>query len=172
MAMSEVPVKPKYETRRLAINVIEDFYEANVMLPPLYFHINPQNFQISYSKKIHRYQTFNAYVEEYWGDEMDTITCSGSTGAFISKDFGLDTINRATTAPYFKFQDVLDVYRNNGCIYGSDGRVIRKGKIVMFFDPGTYFGYFESFSYTEDSSSPFRFTFSFSFKVQKSYTGV
>jgi len=39
-----IPVAPKYETRRLAINIIEDFYEPTVMLPPLYFHINPQNF--------------------------------------------------------------------------------------------------------------------------------
>ena len=167
-----IPTAPKFETRRLSINIIEDFYEPTVMLPAIYFHINPQNFNIAYAKKIHRYQTFNAYVEEYWGDELDTITCDGSTGAFISTELGLDTLNRAKTDPYFKFQDILDAYRNNGNIYNDKGRVLRKGKIVMFFDPGTYFGYFENFNYTESASSPFRFTFSFTFKVQKSYTGI
>lgn len=167
-----IPIKPKYETRRLAINIVEDIYSSSILLPPLYFQINPQTFNIAYAKKIHRYQTFSAYVEEYWGDELDTISCEGSTGAFISKDFGLDTIGRAKTEPYFKFQDVLDVYRNNGNVYDNRGRVIRKGKIVVFFDPGTYYGFFENFSYTENASSPFRFTFNFTFKVQKSYTGV
>jgi len=169
---TRIPVAPKFETRRLAINIIEDSYEPTVLLPPLYFHINPQNFDIAYAKKIHRYQTFTAYVEEYWGDELDTITCSGSTGAFISKDLGLDTINRSRTDPYYKFQDILDAYRNNGNIYNDEGRILRKGKIVMFFDPGTYFGYFQDFSYTEDASSPFKFNFNFTFKVQKSYTGI
>jgi len=51
-------------------------------------------------------------------------------------------------------------------------RVLRKGKVVVFFDPGTYFGYFENFTYSESGDSPFKFIFSFSFKVQKSYTGV
>lgn len=168
----KIPIAPKYETRRLAINIIEDFYNPTVILPPLYFHINPQNFDIAYSKKINRYQTFNAYVEEYWGEELDTVTCSGSTGGFISKDLGLDGINKAKTSSFFKFQDILDVYRNNGNIYNDQGRVLKKGKVVMFFDPGTYFGYFESFSYTETINNPFRFNFNFTFKVQKSYTGV
>lgn len=169
---ARIPVAPKFETRRLAINVIEDFYDPVVILPPLYFHINPQNFQIAYAKKTHRYQTFNAFVEEYWGEEMDTITCQGSTGAFIAEDIGLDTLTRTRTSPYFKFQDVLDVYRNNGNVYNDKGQVLRKGKIVIFFDPGTYFGYFENFSYTESAESPFKFVFNFSFKVQKSYTGI
>jgi len=167
-----IPIAPKYETRRLAINIIEDAYTPTVILPPLYFHINPQNFDIAYAKKIHRYQTFNAYVEEYWGEELETITCAGSTGGFISEDMGLDTLNRAKTNPYYKFQDILDIYRNNGNIYNNNGRIIKKGKVTMFFDPGTYFGYFENFSYTESADNPYRFTFNFTYKVQKSYTGI
>jgi len=170
--MPSIPLAPKYETRRLSINIIEDFYDPVVILPALYFQINPQDFQINYAKKTNRYQTFNAFVEEYWGEELDTITCSGSTGAFISEELGLDTINRTKTGSYFKFQDILDIYRNNGNVYNDSGRVLRKGKVVIFFDPGTYFGYFENFSYTESADSPFKFVFNFTFKVQKSYTGV
>ena len=167
-----IPIAPKYETRRLAINLIEDFYNPTVILPPLYFHINPQNFDIAYAKKIHRYQTFNAYVEEYWGEELETISCNGSTGGFISEELGLDTLGRAKTDPYYKFQDILDIYRNNGNIYNDQGRILKKGKLVMFFDPGTYFGFFENFSYTESADNPYKFNFNFTFKVQKSYTGI
>lgn len=169
---SKIPMGPKQETRKLSINVVEDFYNPTVILPALYFHINPNNFNIAYAKKIHRYQTFNSYVEEYWGDELDTVTCQGSTGAFISEELGLDSVGRLNTKAYLKFQDILDVYRNNGCIYNNKGRVLQKGKIIMFFDPGTYLGYFENFNYSESADSPFRFTFDFTFKVQKSYTGI
>jgi len=126
--MHNIPVAPKYETRRLALNVIEDFYNPIVLLPPLYFHINPQNFKIDYAKKIHRYQTFNSYVEEYWGEELDTITCSGSTGGFIAEDLGLDTLTRTRTKAYFKFRDILDVYRNNGNVYNEGMCIMIKGR--------------------------------------------
>ena len=42
------------------------------------------------------------------------------------------------------------------------GKVIKKGSIVLSYDMGTYFGYFENFSYTEDASKPFNFIFDFS----------
>ena len=170
--MPNIPTKPKYETRQVAINIIEDYYNPTVMLPALYFHINPQEFKMDYRKIIHRYKTFTAHVEEYWGDELDTISCDGSTGGFLTEDFGLDAINRKTSKPFFKFQDILDVYRNNGNIYNSSGQVIRKGSVVIFFDPGTYYGYFENFSYIETADNPFRFIFNFTFKVQRSYNGV
>lgn len=170
--MPEVPIRPKFVARRVAFNIVEDIFNPTILLPPLYMQINPTNFQQSFSKKIHRYQTFAAQIEEHYGDELDTITCSASTGGFILEDFGITTVNRSLTKPYFKFQDVLDVYRNNGAIYDSLGQIIKRGRVVLYFDPGTYFGYFDSFSYQEDASTPFRFTFDFSFKVEKSYTGV
>lgn len=170
--MPEIPIKPKFVARRLAFNIIEDIYNPTVVLPPLYMHINPNNMKQSFQKKINRYQTFAAQVEEHYGDELDTISCSASTGGFILEDFGLTTMDRSMTKPYFKFQDVLDVYRNNGAIYDKLGQIIKKGVVVMFFDPGTYYGYFESFNFAEDATTPYRFTFEFTFKVEKSYTGV
>lgn len=170
--MPEVPIKPKFVARRLAFNIIEDIWNPTLILPPLYMQVNPSNFSQSFQKKINRYQTFAAQIEEHYGDELDSISCSASTGGFILEDFGLTTMDRTFTKAYFKFQDVIDVYRNNGAIYDSLGQVIKKGYIVLYLDPGTYYGYFESFNYTEDASMPFRFTFDFSFKVEKSYTGV
>ena len=167
-----IPLKPKIVVRNVAFNVVEDILHPTIILPPLYMQINPQTLNQTFQKKINRTQTFGANVEEHWGDELDSISCSNSTGGFISEDFGLTTEKRSETLPYFKFQSVLDVYRNNGGIYDSLGRIIKKGQIVLYFNPGTYYGYFENFTYTEDASMPFRFVFDFTFKVEKSYTGV
>jgi len=167
-----IPVSPKFETRRMAINIVDNLANPTVLLPPLYLHINPASLQMSFTKKINRTQTFSAFVEEYWGEELDSLSCSGSTGGFMHEDLGLTTIERNKTAPFFKFQDILDIYRNNGNVYDDKGRVIQKGNIVISFYPDTWLGYFESFTYQEDATSPFRFTFDFVFKVEKSYTGV
>lgn len=169
--MPRIPLKPKGETRRLALNIVEDLTNPIVILPPLYMHINPNNFKEAFAKKINRYQTFDSFVEEYWGEELDTISCDGSTGAFMSENVGLTNIYKAYTTPYFKFQDILDIYKNNGSTYDEKGRVVKRGYIKMYFHPNTYYGFFETFEYVEDASIPFRYNFNFSFKVEKSYTG-
>jgi len=169
--MAKIPVAPTFSpTRRMSINIVDDFINPTILVPPLYLHINPQNMQTTYTKKINRTQTFDSYVEEYWGEELDVVTCSNSTGGFISEAFGLTTINRSYTDSFFKFQDVLDAYRNNGNTYDDKGRIIRKGTVILTYHPSIYFGYFESFDYTEDSGIPFRFSFNFTYKVEKDYT--
>ena len=170
--MPSIPVAPKFIGRRVAFNIIEDALNPTAYLPPLYMQYNPNTMNFNYQKIITRYQTFTAHVEEHWGEELDNLTGGGSTGGFILEDFGLTTQYRTNTLPYFKFQDLLDVYRNNGNIYDSDGRIVRKGSILLSYDEGTYFGYFDNFNYTEDANNPFRFTFDFSFKIQNDYVGI
>jgi hypothetical protein len=176
--MIKVPIAPKGEKRRVSFNVIEDLGIPNpgVILPPLYMQYNPQSWNQTFKKITTRYQTFSAYVEEYWGDDLDTISASATTGGFILDDQrsigGYTTYNRRDTQSFQKFQDTMDVYANNGNTYDSQGRVIKKGSIIIFYDPGTYIGYFENFNYTEDANNPYRFTFDFTFKVTKSFTGI
>ena len=171
--MSNIPLAPtKFAARRVTINVVDDYINPTIVVPPLYLQINPSTFQMNYAKKINRTQTFAAYVEEYWGEDLDSITANNSTGGFISESDGITTINRTVTTPYFKFQDVLDVYRNNGNIYDNKGRVVKRGGVIIFNHPGVYLGFFENFDYTEDATSPYRFTFNFNFRVEKSYTSV
>ena len=164
---------PKGETRRVAFNIISDLGipDPLVVLPPLYMQHNPQTWSQSFKKIITRYSTFSAFVEEHWGDELDTITASATTGGFIHEDTGYDTVNRSKTKPFHKFQDILDIYKNNGNQYNNLGQVVKKGSIVVFFDPGTYIGHFENFNYVEDASNPYIFKFDFTFKVRKSFTG-
>ena len=91
---------------------------------------------------------------------------------FVSEEDGYTNFNKTNTKSFFKFKDILDIYRNNGNTFSNTGRVIKKGSIVVFFDPGTYLGYFESFNWVEDANNPFRFTFDFTFKVKQSFTGI
>ena len=88
------------------------------------------------------------------------------------EDVGLSAIYRSYSKPYFKFQDMLDVYRNNGNIYDDTGRVVQRGQVMMNFDGGTYFGFFESFNYTEDAEKPNKFSFDFIYKAERSFTGI
>jgi len=166
---------PNFIAQRVYFNVITDLLNPNMIVPPLYMQINPHTFNQSFQKKIHRYTTFIAFIEEYWGDELDTISCSNSTGGFVLEpEDGIDHLtvcDRTKTISYFKFQDILDLYRNNGNVYDSTGRIVKKGNILLSFDVGVYYGYFENFNYTEDAESPYKFNFDFVFKVEKSYIG-
>jgi hypothetical protein len=170
--MARIPLEPAFEARRVYFNIIEDFFNPVEILPPLYMQHNPNSWTQTFKKKIHRYQTIAAQVEEHWGDELDTITASAVTGSFYLETEGLTTVNRSLTQPFFKFQDILDIYRNNGNTYDEIGRVIKKGNILISYDEGTYLGYFESFNYLEDANVPFTFSFDFIFKVERSYVSI
>jgi hypothetical protein len=154
----KIDTNPTYAgTRQIAFNIVEDSLNPTAYIPPLYMQVNPESFKTAYRKLINRYQTFAAFVEEYWGDELDTVSCNASTGGFVLEDVGLSTLGRSYTKSFYNFQDILDVYRNNGNVYSNDGRVLRKGDVIIYFDECTYFGLFESFNYTEDAEKPFRF---------------
>ena len=169
--MPNIPVSPRFTARQLSFTIIDDILNPSNSIPPLYMQVNPSTFSMSYQKKINRYQTFDAYIEEYWGEELDTVSCNGSTGGFILEDLGLNTKYRTQTKPYFKFQDLVDIYRNNGDTYDDSGRVVKKGNVLLSFDIGSYYGYFENFNYSESGDVPFRFVFDFAFKVERSYIG-
>jgi hypothetical protein len=168
-----IPMGPKGETRRVSFNILEDLSYTNPedLLPPLYMQYNPQSWNHSYKKIITRTQTLSAYIEEYWGDELDTISANSTTGGFISEDHGYTTYFRRETKPFQKFQSILDIYNNNGNIYDAKGNIVKKGSVIMYYDEGSYIGFFESLNYSEDSLNPYRFTFDFVFKVIKSLRG-
>ena len=46
--------------------------------------INPQSLSSNLSKMIGRTQTMTAFVEDHWGEELDTITFQGFTAAFVT----------------------------------------------------------------------------------------
>lgn len=165
-------------------------------------HTNPKNISFSYEKQHEISSTLSGWVEYYWGDNITTISLEMASGAFIRPYTGLSAVTgpvsipnefnnsvsngteqpstigasiggtRRDTITYDKYLDILALFHNNGSVYDQTGRVIVQGKIKMIFDGGVWFGWFQSFSVTDDASSPYNFNVSLAMQVEREYHGV
>jgi len=134
----------------------------------------PQDIQFSHKKRIKRYLTRGGWVEEDWGDEMDRISGSGVSDAFIHGSAGVVRVCAAETPAYNEFLELLELYRNNGLKYDELGMPI-EGVGAVYEQPlenvqisyrgSAHRGYFESFTFDEDALKPFQFSWSFVFVV-------
>lgn len=133
----------------------------------LYLHVNPQSMDFSYAKIIDRTETKGGFVEQHFGEELTSISASGSTGAFVSVQDGVTLYNRRNTIAYRKIMQLKDVFKNNGAVYNDRGSVEFRGRIRIVFGGGIYDGFFTDFSFTESSEEPFNFQVNWSFSVEK-----
>lgn len=84
---------------------------------------NPDTMTINSAKMINRYNTMTRWVEEHWGDEIDTVSFSGSSFSFTAynlpdaPDTGLSIKYRDNTAAFKLFKSLVTFFRYNGCIY-------------------------------------------------------
>lgn len=86
---------------------------------------NPDSLVISSSKIINRYNTMTRWVEEHWGDDIDSINFSGSTYSFNARVTdgnysGLTSIYRNSSEAYEFLKRLMDIYRTNGYLYQED----------------------------------------------------
>ena len=163
-------------------------------------HTNPKNVSFSYEKQTEITSTLSGWVEYYWGDNPTTISLEVASGAFIRPYTGLSAVTgpvsvntkslggnergesktigasiggtRRDTITYDKYLDLLALFHNNGSVYDQTGRVILQGKIKMIFDGGVWFGWFQSFSVTDDANQPYNFNVSLAMQVEREYHGV
>jgi len=99
----------------------------NYIVTTLKLSPNPENFTVNSAKKINRYHTMTGWVEEHWGDEIDTASISGSTFSFfgVGPDaplVGLTYAWKDYTKAYQYLRQLVKLYQLNGCLYhnGSD----------------------------------------------------
>ena len=152
-------------------------------------HANPNQIEYSFEKQNSVSRTLNGWIEYYWGDNPSTISFEVASGVFIRPFSGLTATtgpvsvdgtsmganiggNRRQTITYDKYLDLLALFHNNGSIYDSIGQIVMQGKIKMTFDEGTWFGWFQSFSVTDDASSPYQFRVSLAMQVERQFYGV
>jgi hypothetical protein len=156
---------------------------------------NPDTLTVTSGKKITRSMAMTGWVEEHWGDDIDTISLSGSTFSFFTLDNGLTNEFRDQTAAYAFIKELIYYYQVNGCIYqGSDdyeasdslsvkefmynnpefvnnhprkGMMKERLYIKMYYDYLTLFGRFETFDIIEDASVPFRLKYNIIFKAER-----
>ena len=149
----------------------------------LALHINPQNFDEKFSKSKSTVQTYGGYVEWIWPDELDSVSATMSTGAFLGPESGLISggdgagalINGATsragvegrhsTIAWERQEDFLDLFRNNGVIRDGMGLPILHGNVMCMYDRGIYTGYFTTLEVKETDEKVYSFELSWEFKV-------
>jgi hypothetical protein len=92
---------------------------------------NPESLVISSSKIVNRYNTMTRWVEEHWGDDLDSINFSGSTYSFNFKlnpndpkypnqYKGLTVLGRSVSESYQFLRALINIYRINGYLYQED----------------------------------------------------
>ena len=145
----------------------------------LALYVNPSEVEERMAKTKNVVMTYGGYIEFIWPDDLDTISASGSTGGFLSPKYGMtaapsETVGtygaltgRRGTLAYERFTDFLELFRNNGVIYDSDGIPAIRGRIIMLSDRGTFSGHFTTFTVEEEEMTPFMFKLSWEFKVEK-----
>jgi hypothetical protein len=143
----------------------------------LALYVNPDSVEESMTKIKNTNMTYGGFVEFHWPDDLDSISCSGSTGGFLSPQFGYtaalskrvaftqDSGRRGTIA-YERFTDLLELFRSNGMIFDGTGTPRIRGRVIMIYDRGAFTGHFTSFDVTEDENKPFSFELSWEFKVE------
>lgn len=141
-------------------------------VPDLIMKINPQNINCSYTQLINRKRTIGGFIEEHWGEQLDTVSASGKTNQFMGPR-GLTNFERRSTDSFRNFEKLIAIFRNNGSLFHeSTGKIIAQGWVIMNYDNCIYKGYFENFNVNEIAEKPFELSYDFSFKItQEVYPG-
>lgn len=159
------------------------YFELEIKEPPpvLILAINPREMNLEFTKKVvqsrNRPSTRDsaAYILNYDFDELDVMSCSGSSAMFYS-NYGLTSFSRTNTLAYRNFRSLIEIYRNNGRNYnnrpnnntlltGGSGLIKSVGRVIIAFDDNIYRGSFDSFSVEDNETKPFNLSFNFAFTI-------
>jgi hypothetical protein len=136
-------------------------------LPDLIMKINPENLNSQYSQLINHKRTWGGFIEEHWGEQLDSLSASGKSAQFYG-ELGLTNEGRRDTDNFKAFNNFIAMYRNNGTLYDpKTGRILAQGYVTMNYDDAVYRGYFENFSLNELAKKPFELQYDISFKITK-----
>lgn len=139
-------------------------------------HVNPSEMKFTYSKVTERVQTLGGWVEQHFGEAVDSISCSASSGGFMRLYVGLSGITggpgsidlggtRRDTLAYDAYLDMMALFHHNGGLYDSRGMPVYHGQVKCSFDGGVWLGWFSEFSVEESADQPYQFKLSWGFTV-------
>lgn len=143
--------------------------------PALTMFINPANLDLSYSALINETRTLGGFIQEFWGEQLTSLSASGQTSMFYNSG-GITNRDTRISEAYQNFIRLVNIYKNNGKEYtreqnnatkANPNRISSFGKVVMIYMDKEYEGYFESFSFKETAEKPFNFDYDFAFKVTR-----
>lgn len=146
---------------------------------PVYLalHASPNQVDERMQKSKTVAMTVGGWVEWVWPDELSSVSCEASTGAFLHPTQGLTaggdvsltgaaSAGRRGTIAWERQEDFVELFRNNGMVYNSAGEPVIRGRVLMLYDRGVFAGHFSSLQVTEDEAHPFSFQLSWEFRVE------
>jgi len=86
---------------------------------PLTMLVNPKDMNFKMSKVNSSEFSRRGWITEQWGDSLDLISCSGSSGGFYTKKHGLTRKFMRGSATYQYLMSLFLVYQNNGVEFTS-----------------------------------------------------
>lgn len=138
----------------------------------LALYSNPNSLDETYNKTKNIVPTYGGFVEFIWPDDLTTISCNASTGAFVSPEVGITgnsgmgPTSRRNSAAYIIYEDFLELFRSNAMIFDGEGKPAIRGRIMMVYDRGIYLGHFTNFEVTDSVDSPFTMSLSWTFRIE------
>lgn len=143
----------------------------------LVLFVNPTSMNITYSKIVDRQQTRGGFVEGHFGEGAQKISFDMATGGFVRVYSGIvgnttGDQDRKQTLAFDNYLDILALYKNNGEIVDTKGKVVMTGIIKIYFDGFYYLGNFDSFSVTDSAEKAFQLQLNAEFTVRSEIMGL
>lgn len=181
--------RPSIDNRSQSPAVLNDAITADLVAqisamvdtPAIQLLINPQELTVQKTKLLQFSERTRAgYVLQNFGQELDVLSISGRTGAFISGassqavgSRGVQFASSRDSAAFQNLMDIFAVYANNACVYDNitgSKQPVMIGTIAIDYDGFTYVGHFNSFQYSYDEENPNGgITFEMEFKVLRTF---
>lgn len=132
-----------------------------------YFYINPNSISFSYKPKINRRRSRAGWIDEFWGEELDTLAVDAVSGGFYSDSSGYAsyTENKSTSEAFKRLEKIVKAYREAGIAFDDKNFVKDFQPVEFHFDRFIYYGFFENLTLEDTADKPFMMNFSFTFKV-------
>jgi hypothetical protein len=152
-------------------NSLEPLYEVALTLK-----VNPNSLTENMSKSKTVTPSYGGFVEFIWHDDLTSVSATQSTGGFLSPTLGMtsaqeglnpDAGSQQQTVAYERYLDFLELFRMNGMVFDGNGLPAIRGKVMMIYDRGVFYGHFSTFEVVEEDEQPFTFDLSWDFKIEK-----
>ncbi len=169
-----IGVKENFEQQsRLRREILEQIQRLE-SIPALAFTVPPKEISLKMSKILFDGNlTQGGFQIEHWGEALDVLSVSGSTGGFYSvvRQTGCGGLNhqlRRGSRAFQEFMALVTAFKNNGYVYhtlsGNGGQVNLPAALIQIqMGVHTFIGRFDEFSFTETEDKPFSLDYSFTF---------
>ena len=107
-------------------------------------YINPQNMQFSSRKEINRVRTKAGYFAQYWGEDLDTITMTGTTGSSAIE--GINVLRDVYRSEQLALAQIV---QQNPEDKRRQSLMQLAASVVMWYQGQGYRGYFTDMTFTE-----------------------